>query len=477
MHEPISAKSFLKKMFSFSVPTFIGALISFGSTMLVTRLFSTEELGKINLFITFLTLFSAIAYFGFDQAQVRFYYEPPYDFDKKKLSGFCLSVSLAVFCLIALFVISNSEYFSISITGEFSVSVIICLLLSVFGSVVTRYTQLISRMEQNSFLYGIQNISLVFVTKIAYVFSAFFAFGYKTAPIIIAAGYILISIIFYLKHRNDFEFQFKVNKKVRKTLFKYALPLMPISLLTTLNNSISQLMLNKYVSFSAIGIYSSAITITNILSLVQTGFNVYWSSFVYENYKNEHSKIMKIHELITFVMTEMGLSIVLFQDLVYLLLGENFRASRVFFPFLLIGPIAYTVSETTGLGIGISKKSYISLIISIVTILLNIFLCYKLLPIVGVLGAAISSAIAAVVRLALGTFIGEKFYKTVGNYLKILISFVLLFLASINNVLFYDHVVLRQGCVVVFIIVEMIVFKNQFLYLIEVAKGSKERNK
>ena len=63
-----SAKSFLSKMVGFSVATWISFLLSFFSAPITTRLFVPDEMGRINLFTTFLNLFMMFAYLGLDQA-------------------------------------------------------------------------------------------------------------------------------------------------------------------------------------------------------------------------------------------------------------------------------------------------------------------------------------------------------------------------------------------------------------------------
>jgi O-antigen/teichoic acid export membrane protein len=63
------------------------------------------------------------------------------------------------------------------------------------------------------------------------------------------------------------------------------------------------------------------------------------------------------------LLTLAALAIIALQDPLFMLLGEKYRPAKSFFPFLLFSPICYTIAETTGLGINISKKTYWNIII------------------------------------------------------------------------------------------------------------------
>ena len=58
------AVGFLKKFVGFSVATWVGALLSFIVTPIATRVFDTAELGKINLFQTYITLLMYVGLLG-----------------------------------------------------------------------------------------------------------------------------------------------------------------------------------------------------------------------------------------------------------------------------------------------------------------------------------------------------------------------------------------------------------------------------
>ena len=88
---------------------------------------------------------------------------------------------------------------------------------------------------------------------------------------------------------------------------------------------------------------------------------IYWTPFVYENYKTDQKRIEKVHHTITFVMTCFGLLIILFQYPIFFILSNGeYDTGRIIFSLLLIAPVCYTISETLGLGIHLSKKNLLA---------------------------------------------------------------------------------------------------------------------
>ena len=115
------------------------------------------------------------------------------------------------------------------------------------------------------------------------------------------------------------------------------------------------------------------------------------------------------------------------------MIGEKFRAGKEFFPFLLLSPICYTIAETTGVGINISKKTFLNIITFSANVAVNLLLCFLLLPIFGVVGAAIASCASAIVMLLIKTVLGEKYYSCVTSYPKTFSAIAILVGAAVVN--------------------------------------------
>lgn len=462
------ARDFLSKMMGFSVATWISFIISFMSTPIITRVFLPEEIGKINLYNTYLTMVIVLSLLGIDQSFVRFYNEPFNENGKKRLLSLCLTVTLITATVVSVFIYYCKNIVALEIANTINEVIPICLIISLFANVFLRFTSLDYRMKNNIMLYSIQGIALAVIGKVLYIVTAFWNPTYNNAILTMTIGYCIVTAVFLVIYIKDMNIKKNYyDKKIIFELFKFGLPLLPVSLLAWLNNSISQLMLNRYVDFSAIGIYSNAVAIASVISLLQTGFNTYWTSFVYSSYKTEGENIKKVHQYITLAMVAFGLIIVLGQDILYTLLGENFRSSKNFFPFLLVSPICYTIAETTGIGIGISKKTYLNMAVFSINVFVNLLLCVILLPQLGMLGAAISAACSSVVMLVLKTIIGERYYKCVTSYVRTFSAVGVIVLSAVINLMFFEYLIPKYLCIIVLLLILFLIYKIEITCLIK----------
>lgn len=463
--------NFIKKLVGFSSAAWISAAISFIATPIVTRIFLPEEIGKVNLFITFLTFFQTICILGLDQAYMRFYHEKENGFEKEKLLALCLRINLIIACISSIFIMIFTNSISKFITGEENIKITIFLIIAMFSSTILRMNSINSRMEQKIVLYLFQSIAITIIEKLSYILTIVVAPTYMNAIIIIVTGYFLVSIIMLFINRKKIFYSLKnTTKETVKTILKFAVPYLPVLLLSWLNNSIPQLFLKRFVDYSSIGIYSNAVTIANILTILQTGFSVYWSPFAYENYKDNKERLRKVHKVITLLIVLLALFVVLGQDIIYILLGEKYRASKLFFAFLLFTPICNTIADTTGIGIMISKKSYFNIITFICNTAVNVCLCLLLIHMIGVAGAAISAGTSAIVMLIVRTYIGNKYYKITESYIHIIISITSLYIVAISNLCFSELIILKYGIPIIAIIINMIVYRKEIKYLINFVK-------
>lgn len=439
-------KSFLKNMAGFSMVTWISFVIGSISAPIGTRLFSPDEWGKINLFNTYAALFSSFCYLGLDQAFVRFFREPPARSSRAGMFTFCVASSLGFSLVSSLLLMIGWQGISGQVIGHADFSVFLCLCLFSLCCVLFRYLSLCYRMEQNAKLYTIQGVLYVLLTKIAYLSVGFVSPLGKNAILFLTLLTALLCAVFIFIQRKRFDphFTAQVDRPFLRNMTAYAAPLIPIAVITWLNGSISNLVLRQLEGFGSVGIYSSALALASTVNIIQTGFNTYWAPYVYENYQTDNKRrFFTVHRLMACLLTLFGLGVTLLQTPVFLLLGEKFRGSVVFFPFLFLAPICYCLSETTGMGIGISKKTHWNSIVFLTSVLVNLGLCFLLIPAMGASGAAIASAMAAIVSLVFRTIVGERYYKAISNYRYVIYTIVLMLLASFGNLLLSDQPFLK----------------------------------
>ncbi len=394
-----------------------------------------EELAKFNMFSTYGSLIASVCYLGLDQAYVRFFREPPGKSTLKSLYTFCTLVPLA-FSLVAALVLSFFwRSLSVQVMGTESRSVFVQLCLFSFFLVLFRFLSLSYRMEQNAKLYTIQGVCHVVVTKLAYLAVGFDDARGQTAILVLTVLMALfcLACLWLQRSRFDVRFAREIDRPFVQEVSHFALPLAPLAMLSWFNSNANSVVLRNLMGLSENAIYSSALGLAATINIIQTGFNAYYAPYVLEHYQDDSTRFFTIHRLMACLLCLFGLGITLLQTPVFLLLGKSYRSSVIFFPFLFLSPICYCLGETTGMGINIAKKTHWTTIIYLFSAVVNIALCFLLIPSQGMTGAAMASAFSAILTLLFRTLVGERYYKMLETKRYLIYPIVLMLLASFGN--------------------------------------------
>lgn len=452
---------FIKKSIKFSFASIISFIISILTVPIMTRLYSPEQMGHINMFNTLSSFGLYFALFGFDQSFFRFYNEPPKNITIKTMFTYCINITIVIFSLLILFFYfaRNNIVQLISEENHFLVFTLLCI--NIFSMIIIRYSSLVFLLEQKAMYYSIQSLLVIIASKFITIIIGVIKPDYLAVLVVMNSVLLVLSIVYMIGLRKMYDYSWYFDTEVIKNMAYYSLPLMPLTIISWFNEALSNLILRYNLGFYEIGIYSSGVAVASLISIVQVGFNTYWGTYVYANYKTEHHRIQMVNKYITFLLVTFAIFIMIFQDLIYLIIGPKYISSKLFFSFLIISPICLTISDTTGIGIGISKKSYLYLIPTFCSAIANLCFCLLLLPIMGVAGAAVSAAAASLIMLALRTLIAEKHYKCVQNYNLLNFSVFLLVFSSVISFLFNDSLLMRQLLLVSLLLIVLKLYRNE----------------
>ena len=460
----------IKRILGFSMATWINAIITFIATPIVTCLFPPEELGKVNLFISYINILIPFVYLGFDQAFARFYHEPPLNYDSYSVGKSCYICSGIMFVIVSAVVLSFGGFFSIEIVGMESLGVVISIVMFIFGTFSLRFTMLNSRMENSIITYTIQSVLLTLITQLSFIVVvlkkpiATYAIEFRAACLFFVAVVFLIK--FFIAGKKSPIIR---NKAIIKDLSIYAIPLFPTVFLAGLNISLSQLMLSRFQNYAMVGVFSNGVTIASIIAVVQSGLNIFWAPFVYEYYKTEQQRLQKLHHIISFLMICFGLLMVLFQKPIYMVLvNPQYWESRQIFALLVISPVCVTISETLGVGIDLSKKTYLKIPVYVICVVVNFALCLLLIPKFEIVGAAFAVAISSLVMLLTKARLGEKFYRCSDNHLKLILGLIDLVIVAIINVVVVG--IIKYVIVLVALIICIIIYRDEAIIMVSELK-------
>ena len=466
--ESSEAGGFLKKLLGFSLASYLGALITFAATYINTRIYDTATMGKINLFFTVQTFLLYIAYFGVDQSYCRYYYEYNPSEEKKHLFDVCISISLYVTILLAVLVFLGWRPLSQYIAGDYSLQVVVALVISIIAMVAWRYLTLLERMQHHILLYTILMVLHSITTKLSFTSISWLTMDVGTSTMAIGVSILLVTVTFYCVRKQKpsmLNVRLLVRDSMAGRVFKFGLPLMPVSLVSWVNSSIPVLLLRKFTDYDTVGIYTNAVVLVSIINLVQGGFNTFWVPYYYENYKTGSNRIRRVHDVVCVVMVAFAVALILCKDLIFMILGSDYRSGAIAFALMLISPVCYTIGETTGIGIGISEKSYLNTIIYTCGAILNFLISLILIPIMGIIGAAIAVAISSCTTLVMKTIIGERYYQVVNSKARTSLALCFLVISAV-----VDYVVsgaVREILLIIVLLLLLIIYKKDVIFCYE----------
>lgn len=411
----MSKPSIIKHFISIGTGTVINMLVGFLTTPILTRLVGTAEYGQYSIFTMYASIALMILCMGFDQALIRYFYRfDTADYQRTIVRECCV---LPFVCTLLAGIVVNALSWLGLVPFEFEPGIMTMLTISVFFQVMNRIDLILLRVTYQTKLYSLLQV----MTKLLFAGIAIAGcFLFQTQRLFVltaasAVSYGMVTVVGIGSQKELWNFK-KIRQRYpidRKELYRYAFPFIVSMGITTIFQAIDKMSLKRYCSYDEVGIYSSAVTLVHVFAIVQTTFSAIWSPMVVEHYEKEpedRTFYQKGFRTMSFVMFFIGVSLILCKDLFVLLLGEDYRGSAAMIPFLCLSPIMLTISDTTVIGITFSKKSYLQIIVSAVACATNIVGNTLLVPIIGGVGAAISTGLSYIVFFAVRTILSNRYF-------------------------------------------------------------------
>lgn len=418
----------------FSVGPLVAAVITFITVPVITFFVSPEEFGKASMFTVVQTLASSFIFLGMDQSYAREYHEEE---NKGKLfqNAIFLPLTISILTIILGFLFKKEISILLFENSSYHLISILFGLMLVF-IVIERFILLSIRMEEKAMAYSFYSVFvkiIIFFTTITMLY-----FGEKNFLSIVYStiiGQIVGDLILILKFNYLFNFTYNYfDKKLIIKMVKFGLPIIVASSLYSFLNTMGRFFLRGNSTFYEIGIYTAALKIAGLLTLVQTTFTSFWVPMAYRWHKEKKS--MKhynyMSNMMLLLMTIIFFFVVFFKKYIVLILSSDYREAEFTTALLALTPILYTISETTTLGIVFSGKSQYNAVTSFIAIIPALILNYLLVPEYGTIGAGIATAISYVFFYFFRTYFSKKCGFNVDTSKQNPVILLLLITAVIN---------------------------------------------
>ena len=429
-------KHFIKRLLGFSLGPVFGAFISFIQIPIITYFISKAEYGKASLFSSLIVALPNYIYIGLDQAYTREYQEAD---DKKQLIQQAALIPMIVGIL--LFIVSivfapeisnwlfdSPEYTYIVLYGG----------VWVLATIIERFILLSIRMEERAIEFS--SFSMILKFNVFVLSMLLIWMGWRDFKVIVYGlifGQLLGDVVLFWHYRHYLDIRgFKLNREIIVRMLKFGLPLMVAISLTNSLTLVDKIFIKNYTTLEDVAIYGAASTIIAVIGVVKTAFTSFWIPTAYRWHEEQkeirHFKF--VSDAVLFLLTGIFFGLLLFKDLIaYIVVAEAYRDVKYIFGLLAFPQIMYTLSETTNLGIVFSRKTYLNIIVSVLTFLPSMVLNLVLTPVWGYRGAAAASFAAYIMFYFARTYLSNR----VGfgfSQVKPTISIIIMSIAAFLNV-------------------------------------------
>ncbi|WP_168407451.1 lipopolysaccharide biosynthesis protein [Acinetobacter indicus] len=428
------------KLLGYALGPVGSGLLGFISLPIITWFYPVEDVGRIamlQVFMSFSVLFFCL---GLDQAYVREYHEAK---NKPALLKTvfvpCLTLSILSFLLLMLYNLEMVSKWLYEVPSTYlSIVSILCFVIAL----ASRFLSLVLRMQERSYAFSMSQLLPRIIFILIIVNTVWLGVARNTYSLITAntASVILAFLVFAWNTRSEWLLALKEKIDIHelKSAFSFGWPLVFAGLASWGLNVMDRLFLRHFSTYTELGIYSITMSAAIVVTVFAGVFNTIWSPMVYKWMSKDEFDYEKIDNVLEYVVSAIYFFIVLtslFSWIIPYFLPEQYSNVQYLITVCLLGPMLYTLSEVTGIGIAVVRKTKFSMLCAIIAMLCSAILNYFLVPRLGASGAAISTACSFLLFFILRTEISKILWRKKSHLKYFLIVSMLLFVSILNLLL------------------------------------------
>lgn len=387
----------LKKIVGFSFGPVGSALLGLATLPMMSWLFKPEDIGRINIIGTVVSLSLMLLMLGLDQAYVREFHVAK---DKYQLFKNCITPGLIIFIIIASISLLFSNEISNFLFEESNSIYWLITLVCIAANFFTRFTGLILRMEERGLEFSISQIAPKFLqlTLIGFIVLLDLKRNFLTMLWMVTASSLIVTIIYAWNTRKHWIPAIKKNiiDNQIKSLLKFGTPLIFSSLAYWGLSATSIIILRTHSSLGELGIYSVTNSFASAAAIFQSIFTILWAPTVYKWVEQgvDMTRIDTIARQALAVICVIFTLIGLLSWATDLILPSQYVSVKYLVVCAIAPSLLYTLSEITCIGIGITRRTTLTIWVTLIALITNVLTSLYLVPNHGATGAVVANALA-----------------------------------------------------------------------------------
>lgn len=380
----------------------LGVAMFFGVTLFLTNFFEADQVGRYDFSRSLIIFLGAITVFGMHQAilvysgqlaaQNNLWYIKKIYY---KMVLIVFTISLILFLcskLVSLDSVYNLTGIKVTPTGYKTILALFfygltMLNIDVFRAINKIFFSEIYRNIIRYFLFFIGVLILYFTHNSQYLVEVFLL---NFVVLSIISTVVLMITFSNKKHERDTIITYK------NILFKSG-PMAVSAASFLLMQSMDVLMLTKLTNYEIVAYYGAALKLTMIIAIVLASVNSVIAPQISEHYFSKKINLLKQNikkgtRLIFVVTFPLIIGLALLPTFALSFFGNDYISAKNSLLVLLIGQVINTFCGSVGIYLNMTGKQKIFQLILVTALLLNVILNYILIPIYGMVGAAIATS-------------------------------------------------------------------------------------
>ena len=437
-----SLKTNVKELSKHSIIYGVGVLSRLSSFILLpihTAYLSQHDYGILTLVLAFIGIATVFTTYGLNVSFLRWYVPETDAQERKRIFSICYYGIAGVTLLLTIIIITSSTSLADTLLRDANykpmlfLAGFILLMDSLF-----HFPQILLQAQKNSLGYiGVIFLNVTLNLGLSYYFIVQRGLGITGvlyAALLAGIGAFIVTVPLVLK---NLTFHFSLDKY--KEFVKYGIPYVANYLFVVLLDISDRFLLERFINTENVALYSANYKLGAAMAIIVNAFRLAWHPFFLSLSNSPDAKRTFSRVFSYFLLLSCGIFLfisIFIDDIVrvnfggFYLIAEKYWEGTFIIPWILFSYLISGSYIIFAAGIHIDKKTKYTPLFTGAGILTNIISNIILIPIMGIYGAAISTAIGYGVMTLIQYFTVQKFYYVKYEFnrlLKVLVSTAIVF--------------------------------------------------
>jgi O-antigen/teichoic acid export membrane protein len=381
---------------------------------LYTRYLTPSDYGRVEILIAGTAVLAILLQFGISNAFFRFYFDSPDPAKRITVlrTSFWFTMTMATAGLV-VGVILAPQISHVLFNSDGEANLVRAAFVGLWAQL--NYLQLTAlfRVEERSVAFVCASLANILITVGA---TLILVVSLGKGPMGVIVGNFIGTLAVYLAllgYRRE-QLGLEFDRGLFRAMNRFGMPLVPSALLLWVTNFADRFILVKLVNTFEVGLYSVGVRIASAMILLLTAFRTAWPAFAYSIERDDEARSAYgfVLTYLVLISTWVATALTLLSPWLvrWLAQPEYASASRV------VGPLAFSTVAFAGyiviaIGVGRARRTQFNWVVSGLAAIVNIGLCFALIPSHGMMGAAIATVVAYVVMFVAMTWWSQRVYR------------------------------------------------------------------